>query len=84
MEPVDNGQEGALREQFSLWIHRRSLAPILVFWNRQIFSARGVPPPELASDDQVLDFVGQRLGAIGYVSNRARLGANVRGLEIAR
>jgi hypothetical protein len=33
-----------------------------------VFSGRGVPPPELDSEEQVVQFVLKNPGAIGYVS----------------
>ena len=35
------------------------------------FSGRGVPPPQLDSDEAVLRYVRARRGAIGYVSQAA-------------
>jgi len=41
-----------------------------------------VPPPEKASDDEVLDFVRMNSGAVGYVSPDADIGSGVKVLEI--
>ena len=38
------------------------------YWQQQIFSGRGSPPPIKASDQEVLAFVAANPGAIGYVS----------------
>jgi hypothetical protein len=41
---------------------------------QRIFAGRGLPPPELESDEAVLRYVRSRPGAVGYVSERAELG----------
>ena len=72
-DPVDLDSGSPVRESFSKDVHGRSVSSIKNYWQRQIFSGRGVPPPEVASDAAVVDYVSRRPGAIGYVSPRARL-----------
>lgn len=66
--PIDLEGRSKVREVFTKDIHNRSLATIKTYWQRQIFSGRSVPPPELATDQEVLDFVRRQPGAVGYVS----------------
>ncbi len=68
---VDQGGKGSVREVFTKEIHGRSLSSIKRFWQRQVFSGTDVPPPELASDSEVLEYVRKTEGAIGYVSTDA-------------
>ena len=56
----------------------RSVSAIKSYWQQMVFSGRGVPPPELDSDGEVVKFVLKNRGAIGYVSG----GANVAGAKI--
>lgn len=77
-EPVDQAPDTATREAFSEVVHGRSVAAVKSYWQKQIFSGRGVPPPELANDAAVLDFVGKNRGAIGYVSE----GADTSGVKV--
>ncbi len=72
-DPVDLGGDSPVREAFSRDIHGRSVTSIKNYWQRQIFSGRDVPPPEVASDADVVAFVASRPGGIGYVSANARL-----------
>lgn len=72
-EPVDLNAQSPVREQVSEVIHGRSVNSIKSYWQRQIFSGKSVPPPELASDADVVAYVRGRPGAIGYVSANARL-----------
>lgn len=69
--PVDQLPENPVRAVFSKRIHQRSVVGIEVFWKRMIFSGRSVPPREYASDAEVLDFVRQTPGAVGYVGSLA-------------
>lgn len=71
VEPVD--LDATVREDFSQQIHGRSLSAIKSYWQKQIFSGREVPPPELKTDSEVIAFVAGRQGAIGYVSAAASL-----------
>lgn len=66
--PVDLGGSSEIRKALSKEIHGRSLASIKSFWQRQIFSGTTVPPPELSTDREVLDFVKRQPGAVGYIS----------------
>lgn len=68
--PVDLGGRSKVREALSRQIHGRSVASIKSFWQRQIFSGRSVPPPELDSDQEVLAFVQRQPGAVGYISSQ--------------
>ena len=69
--PVDQSERSMVRASFSKDVHGRSVAAIRNYWQQMIFSGRGVPPPEAASDKQVVDFVRANPGAIGYVSSEA-------------
>ncbi|MCP4655626.1 MAG: phosphate ABC transporter substrate-binding protein [bacterium] len=72
-EPVDLDSKSAVREAFSRDVHGRSVSSIKNYWQRQIFSGREVPPPEVSSDADVVAFVRGHPGGIGYVSPNARL-----------
>jgi ABC-type phosphate transport system substrate-binding protein len=66
--PVDLTEQSATRERFSKDVHGRTVAAVQNYWRQQIFSGRGVPPPEKASDSEVLAYVKTNPGAVGYVS----------------
>lgn len=72
--PVDQGADSAVRQQFSDQVLRRSVFAVRSYWQQRIFAGRGLPPPELDSDEAVLRYVLSRPGAIGYVSERAQIG----------
>jgi len=66
--PVDLVGSNPLRQSFSRSIHRRPFSAIKAYWQQQIFSGRGIPPPEKKSDREVVAYVWGNPGAIGYVS----------------
>ncbi len=81
--PVDQAASSDVRQAFSGAVHGRDVSAVKSFWQRQIFSGRGVPPAEKASDQEVLAFVRANPGAVGYVSSDTDVSAGVKVLEIA-
>jgi ABC-type phosphate transport system substrate-binding protein len=71
--PVDQLRDSLVRGIFTNRVHNKPVAAINAYWNQQIYSGRGAPPPEMASDAEVIAFVKAQPGAIGYVSERARI-----------
>jgi ABC-type phosphate transport system substrate-binding protein len=71
--PIDLGRASPVRKQFSEQVIGRSVSAVRTYWNRLVFSGRGVPPPEVASDDEVVRYVSKHAGAIGYVSASTNL-----------
>ena len=81
--PVDQLEDSLVRERFSRDIHRKKLSAIKAYWQQQIFSGREIPPMEKASDQEVLEYVEQKTGALGYVSVSANISQyNVKIIEI--
>lgn len=72
-DPIDLEGSSATRESFSRAVHGRSVSSIKSYWQRKIFSGSDVPPPEVGKDTDVVAYVKQRPGAIGYISAGARL-----------
>jgi ABC-type phosphate transport system substrate-binding protein len=73
IRPVDLEPDSSTRRRFTEEVLRRPLAAVRAYWQQRIFSGRDVPPPELDSDQQVIDYVMKYPGAIGYVSGAADL-----------
>ena len=71
--PVDLSIRSQTRTAFTNKVLGKSAKGIKAYWRQQIFSGRGVPPAELASDEAVVAFVGRTPGAIGYVTRGASL-----------
>ncbi|HXH42210.1 MAG TPA: substrate-binding domain-containing protein [Thermoanaerobaculia bacterium] len=72
--PVNQSKKSAVRDSFTAAVHGKSVAAVDSYWQQQIFSGRDVPPPEKASDAEVVAFVKSNPGAIGYVTNATATG----------
>ena len=83
VSPVDLGAESGARRAFSKSVLGKSMSAVRSYWQQQIFSGRGVPPPELGSGREVVSFVRRTPGAIGYVSSSTSVGG-VKTIEIRR
>jgi ABC-type phosphate transport system substrate-binding protein len=79
---VDQSPRSPVRAQFSTQVLGRDVPTMKNYWQQSLFSGRGVPPIEQASDEQVLSFVASNQHAIGYVSSAAQLPAGVKVLEV--
>jgi ABC-type phosphate transport system substrate-binding protein len=84
VSPVDLAAGSEVRDVFSRAIFLKSTTAIKSYWQNQIFSGRGVPPPERDSEAQVVDFVRSTPGAIGYVAASTPLANGVRAIRIVR
>jgi hypothetical protein len=82
IQPIDLDQRSPVRRRWSDEVLNRSIEAVKSYWQQMIFSGRSLPPPEVTTDEQVIDFVLHRAGAIGYVSAAANLhGARALGLR---
>jgi ABC-type phosphate transport system substrate-binding protein len=81
--PVDLEDRSAVREAFSQRVHAKGTVAIKAFWQRMIFSGRDVPPPEMKTVREVLDYVRDHPGAIGYVPAGTGLVDGVKPIRVA-
>jgi hypothetical protein len=49
------------------------MSSVRQYWQQEIFSGRGTPPPVRASDLEVAEYVAANPGAIGYVAADAEV-----------
>ena len=82
--PVDLVDNSPIRQKFSERIHGREVASIKAYWQKQIFSGREVPPEEKKSEEEVLKYVSENPGAVGYLAETTTIDAynNVKVLTI--
>ena len=80
IRPVDLEPDSAVRKKFSKDLLGRSVSAVRRYWSQQVFSGRGVPPPELDSEADVVAYVTRNRGAIGYVSE----GTDLQGAKIVQ
>ena len=82
VEPVDMAPDVQLRKEFSKTFHNRSLSSVKSYWQQAIFSGTAVPPPELESEEKVMQFVASHPGAIGYLPSSTGVGGPIKAVEI--
>ena len=70
---VDQQRTAPVRASFSRDIHKKDVDAVAAYWATLVYSGREVPPPVMRSDEEVLEFVRQTPGALGYVSADASL-----------
>ena len=80
--PVNLDRASATREAFTRAVHGKSVSAIESSWQQQIFAGREAPPAQRNDDAEVLAFVRANRGAIGYVSESAALGSDVKAVPI--
>lgn len=71
--PVDQLETAVVREHFSDQILGKKIAALKAYWQKEIFSGRSVPPPEKETDADVLKYVAENAGALGYVTPAAEI-----------
>lgn len=82
--PVDQSAVSEVRQSFSLEVMNWPVAAVVNYWQQQLFAGRGVPPAVKQSDVEVLAFVAQTPGAVGYVTPETPLPPGVVVLEIVK
>lgn len=80
--PVDQLEKSSVRQTFSQEVHGKDVRAIKSYWQTQLFAGRATPPPELASDAEVLSYVRSNASAIGYVSKGAVVGDGVKIVDV--
>ena len=71
--PVDLVISAPARDAFSRDVHRRPASAIKKYWQQMVFSGESAPPPEVATEEDVLAMVRSDPAAIGYVSDEVTL-----------
>jgi ABC-type phosphate transport system substrate-binding protein len=80
--PVDQPMSSPVRERFSRSVHGKNVAYVTRYWQRLIFSGRGIPPRQLQNDAAVLELVKNSRDAIGYIARDTPPGDGVRVLPV--
>jgi len=78
---VDLTSTSPVREAFSRDVLGMPTVGVRTYWLREMGKG-GVPPPTKHSDEEVIDFVASRRGAIGYVGPDTPLPSTVRAVKI--
>jgi len=82
VQPVDLREDSDVRREFSKQVLGKDVASVKGYWQERIFTGRGVPPIEKASEAEALAFIAANKDAIGYVSADAHLPAGVKAVRL--
>jgi ABC-type phosphate transport system substrate-binding protein len=69
--PIDQVTKSSTRAGFCKELMKKSVSQVQAYWQQAVFAGKGTPPRELNSDEDVVNFVKNNPGAIGYVSGSA-------------
>lgn len=75
IRPIDLASRFRVRERFAQDVLRKTPSQLKSYWSQQIFSGKGVPPPEADSTDAVVAYVLSHRGAVAYLPLDADPGA---------
>jgi hypothetical protein len=64
---VDLRKTLPVRERFAREVLKKTLPQLKNYWNQQVFSGKGVPPPEVESVPAMINYVRTHRGAVGYL-----------------
>ena len=84
VQPVDLREDSEVRREFSKEVLGKDVSTVKGYWQERIFTGRGVPPIEKASEAEALAFVGANKDAIGYVAAGTTLSADVKPMRVTR
>ncbi|MEM8930377.1 MAG: TonB family protein [Acidobacteriota bacterium] len=79
---VEPCEDSTVRPRFIRDVHGQSSARVDAYWRRQVLTGRSLPPTSAATDREVIAFVAERRGAIGYVDAETVIPANVREIGV--
>ena len=80
IRPIDLARKYPIRDRFTRDVVRKTPAQLKSYWSQQIFSGKGVPPPEADTTTSVIAYVLANKGAVGYVP----ADADTRGAKVVK
>lgn len=67
IRPVDLPRNAKARDRFTREVIKKTPAQLRRYWSQQVFSGKGTPPKQVDSADEVIDYVLEHRGAVGYL-----------------
>jgi ABC-type phosphate transport system substrate-binding protein len=78
ISPMEPSGKSPVRARFTQETYGKPVIAISAYWQQMIFSGKGVPPPERSNDADIVAFVRETSGGIGYVG----LGVDLSGVKV--
>ena len=73
--PVALAEGASAAEEFNDKVLGKSSSQLKSYWSKLVFTGKGTPPKEVASDQDVIDLISANPNMIGYVSSGSATGA---------
>jgi ABC-type phosphate transport system substrate-binding protein len=67
--PIDQAEDSAARERFYAQFTGKSPAQVKAHWSKIIFTGRGQPPKQVASEAEAKKMIATNPNAIGYIDS---------------
>jgi hypothetical protein len=65
--PIDLDAKTPVRDRFTRGVLKKSPSQLRAYWNAQIFSGKGTPPPVAKSTTAAIKYVLANPGAVAYI-----------------
>ncbi len=69
--PISQAADSATTEAFNSEAMKKTSAQLKAYWSKMIFTGKGTPPKEVASDAEVLKLVAANPNLISYIDESA-------------
>lgn len=66
-------KEGEIHELFIHEVIRKSINAYMNYWRKMIFTGKGVMPISFETNEEILQYVNDTPGAIGYLSDAVKI-----------
>jgi len=60
-------ESGAAHEAFLKLYVKKNGSQFSTFWKQAVFTGQGIPPKSVSSEEEVVKFVSENPGAVGYI-----------------
>jgi len=67
--PINLKEGAGTRANFEKAVLKKSSSQIKAYWSKLVFTGKGTPPKEVASDHEVITLIKTNPNLIGYVSD---------------
>ena len=61
-------KSGPVRDRFIENVLRETDHKFITYWKQMVFTGRGIPPKSFVGEKEILKFIAETPGAIGYIS----------------
>ncbi|GAC29403.1 hypothetical protein [Brumicola pallidula] len=65
---VNQAAATEIRQNFDQEVLGRSSSQVSAYWSKLVFTGKGIPPKEVATDAEVIDLVSRNPSVIGYIN----------------